>query len=140
MDSALQADLARQEASAEQVMNSPLGQLASRPDFMAISRSTSQHTTGDEREPVRGRNETTSKARLAPKSSHGRKSRSRSTTKDKAKELELGSFDDIANAYHLQPVDEGFGAWSYVASAFSMFIVVWGQSSYDANFVVSVSC
>jgi hypothetical protein len=27
----------------------------------------------------------------------------------------------------LQPVDEGFGAWSYVASAFAMYIVVWGE-------------
>lgn len=27
----------------------------------------------------------------------------------------------------LQPADEGFGAWSYAASAFAMFITVWGK-------------
>ena len=38
--------------------------------------------------------------------------------------------DSESNSLHssfLRPADEGFGAWSYVASAFAMFIVVWGM-------------
>ena len=141
MDSALQADLARQEASAEQVMNSPLGQFASRPNSTAVVESSSQRPIEDDKASVRGRNETTSQVRLEPKSSQDRRSRSRSTQNDKAKELEVGSFDDIANPYHLRPVDEGFGAWSYVASAFAMFIVVWGQLLFDTRLVTAyVSC
>ena len=34
----------------------------------------------------------------------------------------------------LQPMDSGFGAWSYVASAFSMYVVVWGQSCLFVGF------
>lgn len=33
------------------------------------------------------------------------------------------------NVVTLQPRDEGFGAWSYVAGAFAMYIVVWGKCS-----------
>lgn len=65
--------------------------------------------------------------RLVPKLSRDRRSRSRSTQGESAKNLELGDFDDVANAFTLLPADEGFGAWSYVASAFAMFVVVWGR-------------
>lgn len=50
-----------------------------------------------------------------------------------AEQLELiGRESDAANIVNLPPVDKGFGAWSYVVSAFAMFIVVWGMyiSSY----------
>ncbi|KAL2047472.1 hypothetical protein ABVK25_011499 [Lepraria finkii] len=76
--------------------------------------------------PIRGRSETTNQARLGPKSSQGRRSRSVSTQGVSNEASENGPFDETTNAYALQPVDEGFGAWSYVASAFAMFIVVWG--------------
>lgn len=33
------------------------------------------------------------------------------------------------NVSVLQPADEGFGAWSYAASAFAMFVPVWGEST-----------
>ncbi|EON67129.1 hypothetical protein W97_06382 [Coniosporium apollinis CBS 100218] len=39
---------------------------------------------------------------------------------------EVDDKGEPTKAYVLQPADEGFGAWSYVASAFTMFIVVWG--------------
>lgn len=31
------------------------------------------------------------------------------------------------NIVTLPPQDTGFGAWSYVISAFTMFVVVWGK-------------
>lgn len=40
--------------------------------------------------------------------------------------MELESFGETANVTKSLPVDAGFGAWSYVATAFSMFVVVWG--------------
>ena len=126
MDNAIQVDLARSEAPAEQVMDSALGRYDSRPRLTTNEGGLLQHTRGDEKEPVRGRSETTSQVRLGPKISHDRRSRSRSTHGVKAEKLEQGSLDDVANVYALQPADEGFGAWSYVASAFAMFIVVWG--------------
>ena len=43
--------------------------------------------------------------------------------------LEFGDFEETEKVYTLQPIDGGFGAWSYAASAFAMFIVVWGELS-----------
>lgn len=43
--------------------------------------------------------------------------------------MELGSFEETGNVAISLPADTGFGAWSYVASAFSMFVVVWGGFS-----------
>lgn len=45
--------------------------------------------------------------------------------------FELGSFGETANVATSLPADTGFGAWSYVASAFSMFVVVWGRSLFS---------
>lgn len=115
METALQIDLSKPEAPAEQVLDSALGEAA------AQSRST------DGKNLVRGRSDATHQARLGPKSSHGGRSRSISAQAHSSELSELGHFDETANSYILQPVDEGFGAWSYVASAFAMFIVVWGE-------------
>ena len=41
--------------------------------------------------------------------------------------MEGGRFGETANVATLPPADEGFGAWSYTASAFLMFVVVWGR-------------
>jgi hypothetical protein len=41
--------------------------------------------------------------------------------------LDLDQGSGETNAYVLQPADYGFGAWSYAASAFAMFTVVWGK-------------
>ena len=128
METALQIDLARPEAPAEQVLGSALGQIPPQ-STSARNLSPSQRSSKDEKQPIRGRSETTNQARLGPKSSQGRRSRSASTQGTVTEASETGQFDETANTYSLRPVDEGFGAWSYVASAFSMFIVVWGENS-----------
>ena len=115
METALQIDLSKPEAPAEQVLDSALGEIAAQP------------CSTDSKHLVRGRSDTTHQARLGPKSSHGGRSRSVSAQAHSKEVSELGHFDETANSYSLQPVDEGFGAWSYVASAFAMFIVVWGE-------------
>ena len=118
METALQIDLSKPEAPAEQVLDSALGEIAAQP------RSTEGKNL------TRGRSDTTHQARLGPKSSHGGRPRSVSAREHSNEVSELGHFDETANSYSLQPVDEGFGAWSYVASAFAMFIVVWGEYQY----------
>lgn len=40
----------------------------------------------------------------------------------------IGSESEAINIVTLPPVDGGFRAWSYVVSAFAMFVVVWGKS------------
>ena len=115
METALQIDLSKPEAPAEQVLDSALGEVVAQP------------RTTDGKNLNRGRSDVTHQARLGPKSSHGGRSRSTSARAHSSEVSELGHFDETANSYSLQPVDEGFGAWSYVASAFAMFIVVWGE-------------
>lgn len=123
MESALQVDLARPEAPAEQVLESALGQAATRPPALAEGPINDKS-----KDTVRGRSETTAQVRLVPKIPKDQRSRSPSTQDLPTNTLELGDFDETAQGFSLQPVDEGFGAWSYVASAFAMFIVVWGKS------------
>ena len=50
-----------------------------------------------------------------------------------AKNLEPGNFVENTNSFTLQPVDRGFGAWSYAASTFAMFIVVWGKQEQSLS-------
>lgn len=123
MESALQVDLARSEAPAEQVLDSALGQAAEE-TISHQSKST-----------IRGRSETTAQVRLVPKIPKEHRSRSPSTQDLPTTTLELGNFDEIAQGFSLQPVDKGFGAWSYVASAFAMFIVVWGKLVASQNYI-----
>jgi hypothetical protein len=53
---------------------------------------------------------------------------SKSSEAEQQAQLELiGRESDATNIVELPPVDKGFGAWSYVVSAFAMFIVVWGM-------------
>ena len=127
MESALQVDLARPEAPAEQVLNSALGQAATRPAVLSSHDFTEGAPNNESKHTVRGRSETTAQVRLVPKIPKGDRSRSPSTQDAPTDTLERGNFDDLAQSFTLQPVDEGFGAWSYVASAFAMFIVVWGK-------------
>ena len=127
MESALQVDLARPEAPAEQVLNSALGQAATGPAVRSSSDST-EALNNESKHTIRGRSETTAQVRLVPKIPKGQRSRSPSTQDAPSDTLERGNVDEIAQGFSLQPVDEGFGAWSYVASAFAMFIVVWGKS------------
>ena len=127
MESALQVDLARPEAPAEQVLNSALGQAAARPAILSSSNSTERILSNESKHTIKGRSETTAQVRLVPKIPKGHRSRSSSTQDAPTETLERGNFDGIAQGFSLQPVDEGFGAWSYVASAFAMLIVVWGK-------------
>jgi hypothetical protein len=71
---------------------------------------------------------TTTQVSLKPKSN-------RTTQGDPAQEsalhgIETGKIEDIARVFALQPIDTGFGAWGYVASAMCMFIVVWGNATH----------
>ena len=127
MESALQVDLARPEAPAEQVLNSALGQGSSRPAVLSSSGSTEGTLNNESKHTIRGRSEATAQVRLVPKIPKGQRPRSPSTQDAPTDTLERGNFDEIAQGFSLQPVDAGFGAWSYVASAFAMFIVVWGK-------------
>lgn len=55
--------------------------------------------------------------------------------------MELGSFGETSNVATSSPADTGFGAWSYVASAFSMFVVVWGWYFFqqlESQFLVKI--
>lgn len=126
MEAALQVDLARPEAPVDQVLESALGYNVSQPRINEPP-SAQDTLTSDAKWSVRGRAETTTQARLVPKSAKHSRSRSTSTHNVGAEASELGHFDESARVFALQPVDEGFGAWSYVASAFAMFIVVWGK-------------
>ena len=130
MESALQVDLARPEAPAEQVLGSALGQAATRPPLLSSSASSERTANDASEHTIRGRSETTAQVRLVPKIPKGHRSRSPATQDAPGGILELGNFDETAQGFSLQPVDEGFGAWSYVASAFAMFIVVWGMSTH----------
>ncbi len=56
--------------------------------------------------------------------------RKSSTEAELEDRLELiGRESDARTESKLLPRDGGFGAWSYVVSAFAMFIVVWGMYS-----------
>ncbi len=128
MEGAVQVDLARSEAPAEQVLDSALGQAVARPAVLSPSTFAEANVKANTKHTIRGRSETTAQVRLVPKIPKGHRSRSAATQDAPTDTLERGDFDEIAQSFSLQPVDEGFGAWSYVASAFAMFIVVWGKS------------
>lgn len=128
MEGALQVDLARSEAPAEQVLDSALGQAVTHPAVPSSPAFDEGEVNKNTKHTIRGRSETTAQVRLVPKIPKGQRSRSPSTQDGPTDTLERGNFDELAQSFSLQPVDEGFGAWSYVASAFAMFIVVWGKS------------
>jgi hypothetical protein len=127
MDSALQVDLARPEAPAKQVLDTALGEAAS---HLAVP----QHETpvqgpvgSSPQRSLRGGTSTTSQIRLNPTKITGGICASRTGLDDPLNSLEFEKFDETTNVSTLHPVDGGFGAWSYVAGAFAMYIVVWGK-------------
>lgn len=124
MESALQVDLAKHEAPAEQVLDAaheralpcislPLHAAS----LETASRSPSKHSH-------KGGSATTTQIQLNSVILENHQS----TLTTQTPSLKEGIFDETANSFTLQPADEGFGAWSYVASAFAMYIVVWGIS------------
>ncbi|KAL8691226.1 MAG: hypothetical protein Q9218_003502 [Villophora microphyllina] len=124
MDSAREVDLARGQAPASQVLSSALGQAA----YHQHAPNTEPSSSGEpqaEHDPARpllGASATTAQVKLKPKSSDNRSSHSNSS-------FEMQDFGESVNVSTLQPMDKGFGAWSYVASAFAMYIVVWAPPS-----------
>ena len=145
MDSALQVDLAKSEAPAEQVLTSALGEAAS---HHTIPLPPTNVLDRNPREPLpqrstqrssKGGYATTAQVRLKSKASNDSLSRQHDDAADSAS-LELGKLDKNTSVSTLQPADEGFGAWSYVASAFAMYIVVWGTFHYrEVEFQLSHS-
>ncbi|KAL8828409.1 MAG: hypothetical protein Q9191_002607 [Dirinaria sp. TL-2023a] len=134
MDSALEVDLAKPEATAAQVLDSALGQRSGSPNSNQPIQQASISPNEQSQRSAVGGSATTIQPRLNPRAVPDRvsPSPSRSDNTEPVKSLELGDHDDAANTYYLQPVDKGFGAWSYVASAFAMYIVVWGMMRSDS--------
>lgn len=71
----------------------------------------------------RGAIATTNQARLKRKSKDQSSSHAATASKE---DHTFQHVDESSYVVELQPVDKGFGAWSYVTAAFSMYIVVWG--------------
>ena len=126
MDTALQIDLAKPEAPAEQVLGSVLGAASLLDRNTASSRPPSDDGFKESEKTIRGASRTTSQIRLKPKDQQSPSFRSADASKPAHFTLEDS---DESVSHTLQPVDGGFGAWSYVASAFAMYIVVWGEPS-----------
>lgn len=126
MDSVHHVDLTRAEAPGEQVLDPARGEVSSQ---LAVPRSSPplQSSTETPRRSSKGGYMTSNQIRLNPTKASRDPSPSTSFHDTRAESLELGKIDGIANVVILQLADEGFGAWSYVASAFAMFIVVWGR-------------
>lgn len=127
MDSALQVDLARPEAPAQQVLDTALGEAATHL-VVPQGETAAQGPVGSPQRSLKGGISTTTQIRLSPKKIYKDVSASLSGLGETANSMELDNFDETTNVAILQPVDGGFGAWSYVAGAFAMYIVVWGKS------------
>ena len=130
MESALQVDLAKPEAPADQVLNTSLGQIATRTKLEPDSPTRSQDSAQVPKRSLRGASAITSQVRLEPKAPE--KLQVGSTQRQDLSSQNIVSCEpngEVSNVYRLQPVDGGFGAWSYVASAFAMYIVVWGEAN-----------
>lgn len=121
MESATQIDLAKVEAPADQVLR-----IASLdPATTLLSIPNEQISVGEfarsPRRSSRGAITTTHYVRLKQKTPF---------KEHQTSGADAGNgpdpFGESTNSVELQPVDSGFGAWSYVAAAFSMYIVVWG--------------
>lgn len=121
MEAATQLDLAREEAPAHQALDSPLQQ--STPQLLSVP-AEKPPPTDRSRSPKRssrGAIWSTHQARLKPQSPARV-----SVSSIDPDENNIDPFRESSNIVELQPVDRGFGAWSYVAATFSMYIVVWG--------------
>lgn len=142
MNSAAQIDLARDEATPAQVLASPLGDVAS--TIGGGTRTTltpapaAEATTIDSvRRSMRGGVVSSTSVRLKPRSparpQHGQAVHAQDTG------FTPKAFGETDNAFELQPIDKGFGAWSYVAATFAMYIVVWGEKPFRKNFAFELT-
>lgn len=131
MNSALQVDLAKAEVPAQRVLESALGEAASHltvppPSDPSPGESLPQLPS---RRSSKGGYATTAQVRLKSKASRDSLSK-REHVQAGSPSPEASDLGNSARAYTLQPADQGFGAWSYVACAFAMYIVVWGMFLY----------
>jgi hypothetical protein len=124
MESVAQVDLAKAEVPAGQIANSVLEEATDRLTVELASRSQDAAESRSPRRSTRGGSASTYQVRLKPK--HSNRSPSPSPEKSSIGGLTTSNLEAVRLASELQPVDHGFGAWSYVASTFAMYIVVWG--------------
>lgn len=137
MDSATQVDLAKAEVPARQVVNSVLEAAA---DHLTVEPTLQPRDSIESRSTKRssrGGSASTYQVRLKPKPSD--RSPSPSANLTTVDGFEKSTLEASRSAAELQPVDEGFGAWSYVGSTFAMYIVVWGKSRYVRR-AITVTC
>jgi hypothetical protein len=128
MEAATQVDLTRTVVPAGQVMDSALEEAADHLTVESTLRSQDAAESKSPRRSTRGASASTYQVRLKPK--HSEHSLSHSAGQTSAGSLATGNLEASRLASELQPVDQGFGAWSYVASAFAMYIVVWGEVTF----------
>lgn len=121
MESLVQTDLAKEEPPARQILPNALKGAPSTQLVVPLKHDFADKLTKSSTRPLTGIISTTHQARLK------RKHPSRGPAlSNPLPNIELDTFGESSNVAELQPVDTGFGAWSYVAAAFSMYIVVWG--------------
>lgn len=109
IERAQELDSSRDEAAPQQAAQAVQGS----PRRSSDAHLSPSKTPSARRGSIQGASTTTAQPRLQPNFQSDRGATDLS--------IEKGT-----NVVHLQPVDEGFGAWSYVAGAFAMYIVVWG--------------
>ena len=132
MNSAAQVDLAKNEAPAAQVLDSALGRAGVAPVIPVATVDGSQRSLSPEnaRRHLRGSSAITTPVRLVSKPAPHTTTSTNDVDETVATSIEPGNFESSnfesgAKFHSLQPQDTGFGAWSYVAAAFCMYIVVW---------------
>jgi hypothetical protein len=125
MKAATQVDLVKAEVPAGQVVDSILEAAADRLNVEPTLQPQDAAGSRSPRRSTRGTSASTFQVRLKPK--HSDRSASPSTAQTSAGGSAIVNLEASRLASKLQPVDQGFGAWSYVASAFAMYIVVWGK-------------
>lgn len=121
MEAETQLDLAREEAPAHQALDSPLRQLTPRLLLVPAEQTQTIDLSRSPKRSSRGAVWSAHQVRLKAKPP----ARAPVSSVD-ANESKIDPFGESSNIVELQPVDGGFGAWSYVAATFSMYIVVWG--------------
>jgi hypothetical protein len=130
MNNALQIDLARDEATPQQILNSPL-----QPEHQDdTARDIAPHRITSPAAPkrsTRGAIVTASQARLKPQPRNHARPSSRDVS---PAPRDADAFGETDKSSILQPLDKGFGAWSYVAATFAMYIVVWGMFAFQSSF------
>ena len=113
MNAVQELDDSRSEATVEQARDAVQGSPRSS-TLPPLAPSRSDESTEERRGSTQGSSVTTVRPRLDTQSAF-------------AFDFADSGLEQATNVVSLQPVDQGLGAWSYVAGAFSMYIVVWGK-------------